>query len=72
MIGIGTAFHLGEAAFGLCTGNPVLVVDGFASAVQSYAVSEMLSPVTEPIKEMAKDAYSNVDWIDVIDTCPTW
>lgn len=72
MIGFGTMIHLGEAVVGLCTGDPVLVVDGLTGAGRSYLVGELMSPITEPIKEAVKDAYSDVDWIEVMDTCPTW
>ena len=71
-MGPGTILHLAEAGFGLCTGNPALVVDGLVQAGKSELLGQLMSPITEPIKEAVKDFYSDVDWIDVMDTCPTW
>ncbi len=72
MIGLGTIYHLGEAALGVFTANPVLVVDGLLGAGKSYLMGEIMSPITEPIKEAVGDFYADTDWIEVIDTCPTW
>ena len=72
MVGLGVIYHLGEAAFGVATCNPVLIGDGLFGAAKSYAMGELMSPITDPIKEAAKEAYSDVDWGDVIDTCTTW
>lgn len=41
-------------------------------AVQSYATGILLEPITEPLKEMAGEVYADTDWVDVIDSCPTW
>jgi len=71
-MGPGTIYHLGAAAFGVVTGNPVLAVEELVQAGQSALVGQLMSPITEPIKEAVKDFYSDVDWIDVMDTCPTW
>ena len=71
-MGSGTILHLAEAGFGLCTANPVLISEGLIGAGNSYVMGKIMSPVTEPIKEAVKDFYSDVDWIDVMDTCPTW
>ena len=72
MIGLGTMIHLGEAVVGVFTANPVLVVDGLTGAGKSYLFGKLMSPITEPIKEAIGDAYSDVDWTEVKDTCPTW
>lgn len=72
MVGIGTLYHLGEAVVGVCTANPVLIADGLIGAGKSYVMGEIMSPITEPIKDAIGDFYSDVDWVDVIDTCPSW
>lgn len=71
-MGITTMFKLGKAAFGLFTGDPVLLCEGLMGAVQSYATGILLEPITEPLKEMAGEVYADTDWVDVIDSCPTW
>ena len=72
MIGVGTIYHLGEAAFGLFTANPVLVVDGLLGAGKSYFIGEIMSPITEPIKDAVGEFYADTDWAEVIEVCPTW
>lgn len=45
---------------------------GGAAAVKSYAIGEMLSPITEPIKDFMGDAMEEADWEDIADTSAFW
>lgn len=50
-MGIGTIYHLGAAFVHAAYGNyPMALAEG-ASAAKSYAMGELLSPITEPLKE---------------------
>ena len=46
MLGLGVIYHLGEAVVGVATCNPVLIGDGLLGAAKSYAVGELMSPIT--------------------------
>lgn len=71
-MGIGTIFHGVMAVANLCTGNVVGFVTEGAAAVKSYAIGEMLSPVTEPIKDFMGEAMEEADWVDIADTSAFW
>lgn len=50
-MGIGTIYHIGAATFHLAYGNvPMALAEGGA-AIKSYAMGELLSPITEPLKD---------------------
>jgi len=71
-MGIGTIFHGVMAVTNLCTGNVVGALTEASVAVQSYAIGEVLSPVTDPIKDFVGDAFAETDWADIVDTYPFW
>lgn len=71
-MGIGTIFHGTMAVDNLCTGNVVGAFSEGAAALQSYAIGEALSPITEPIKEFIGDALDNADWADIAETSAFW
>lgn len=71
-MGIGTIFHGVMAVTNLCTGNVVGFVTEGAAAVKSYTIGEMLSPVTEPIKDFMGEAMEEADWVDIADTSAFW
>ena len=71
-MGIGTIFHGAMAVANICIGNvPGAITEGVA-AVKSYAMGELFSPVTEPIKEFTKETLSEADWADIADTSAFW
>lgn len=71
-MGIGTIFHGVLAVTNLCVGNvPGFFAEG-AAAVKSYAIGEILSPITEPIKDFAGDALVETNWADIAETTALW
>lgn len=71
-MGIGTIFHGVMAVANLCVGNvPGFIAEG-AAAAKSYAIGEILSPITEPIKEFTGEALSETDWADITETSAFW
>lgn len=69
---IGVIFHGVLALSSLCVGNvPGAIAEGLAAA-RSCAMGKLLSPLTEPIKEIAGDAIASVDWDNVAETCSFW
>ena len=69
-MGIGTIYHIGAAAFHLAYGNvPMASAEG-VSAAKSYAMGELLSPVTEPLKEYFFDGVEATCDPDIVDNLP--
>lgn len=69
-MGIGTIFHVGAAAFHLAYGNiPMALIEG-GSALKSYAIGELLSPITEPLKEYFFESVEATCDPDVVDSLP--
>ena len=69
---IGTIFHGVLAVANVFIGNvPGAIAEGVAAA-KSFAMGELLSPLTEPIKEIAGEAVAGVDWGEIAETCSLW
>ena len=70
MIGLGTAYHAGLAVFSLCTGNAPMFLTESVAALKSYAMGELLAPVTEPLKEAFLDGVEETCDPDIVDSLP--
>ena len=69
-MGIGTIHHLGAAFVHAAYGNyPMALAEG-ASAAKSYAMGELLSPITEPLKEYFFDGVEATCDPDIVDNLP--
>lgn len=65
---LGIYFNLGKVALGICTGNPVMIINGATGVVKS----SIMSTITEPIKDAVCDKLGDTDWADVAETCSSW
>lgn len=69
--------RLAEAAAGLVTANPALLVDGLTGAAKSWVTgqlldSDLLAPVVEPVKDLVGETFDDVEWSDIADTSAFW
>ena len=69
-MGIGTIYHIGAATFHLAYGDvPMALAEGGA-AIKSYAMGELLSPITEPLKDYFFDGVEATCNPDIVDNIP--
>ena len=66
-MGIGTIYHIGAATFHLAYGNVPMAL---AAAIKSYAMGELLSPITEPLKDYFFDGVEATCNPDIVDNIP--
>ena len=69
--------RIAEAAAGLVTANPALLVDGLTGAAKSWVTgqlldSDLLAPVVEPVKDLVGETFDDVEWSDIADTSAFW
>lgn len=69
-MGIGVIIGTAEAVIGISTGNPALAVEGAERAVRSYLTGELLSPITEPLKEVLGDWVGETCDPDIVENLP--
>lgn len=69
-MGIGTIYHIGAAVFDVATGNYLGAIEEGCAAVQGVVMGEILSPITEPLKEYFGDAVAETCDPDIVDNFP--